>query len=420
MPARFRDPQLEGPSPLSLPAVKPTPVIRKVLLHVRDSMRTAINSFGLGREYPYRPSYDPDASVLPEDLSNYSRPPDGVVPSPERPQLQPPWPFKNMSIFRLMQWMNTGNNQKSAGEVNRLINDVISAEDFSPTDLKGFMAQRENRRFDQSKASPDFSSKDGWTEVDVDIQVPTGVKNAPAIPFTIKGLHRRRLVDVIKAAFSEKAAEKFHLTPFKRFWKSPVTGNEERVYDEVYTSDAWLDAHAKLQKQPAEPGCQLERTIAGLMFWSDSTHLTNFGTAKVWPLYLYFANLSKYIRAKPTSGACHHIAYIPQVSYFDISCSVICSYVTSSLTASKILSKRAQKNVLGEPRPPFSPTAAVNLCIKFGAYCLMMSSWLHTNMGSSFVVQMEFHGKCTLAYLLIRRIILKSELSADLTYLFSV
>ena len=318
MPARFRDPQLEGPSPLSLPAVKPTPVIRKVLLHVCDSIRMAINSFGLGREYPYWPSYDPDASVLPEDLSNYSRPPDGVVPSPERPQLQPPWPFKNMSIFRLMQWMNTSNNQKSAGEVNRLINDVISAEDFSPTDLKGFMAQRENRRFDQSKASPDFSSKDGWTEVDVDIQVPTGVKNAPAIPFTIKGLHRRRLVDVIKAAFSEKAAEKFHLTPFKRFWKSPVTGNEERVYDEVYTSDAWLDAHAKLQKQPAEPGCQLERTIAGLMFWSDSTHLTNFGTAKVWPLYLYFANLSKYIRAKPTSGACHHIAYIPQVSYFDM------------------------------------------------------------------------------------------------------
>jgi hypothetical protein len=37
-------------------------------------------------------------------------------------------------------------------------------------------------------------------------------------------------------------------------------------------------------------------------------------------------------------------------------------------------------------------------------------------MGSSFVVQMESHGECTLAYLLIRRIILKSELSADMTY----
>jgi len=36
-------------------------------------------------------------------------------------------------------------------------------------------------------------------------------------------------------------------------------------------------------------------------------------------------------------------------------------------------------------------------------------------MGSPFVVQMEFYGECTLAYLLIRQIILKSELLADLT-----
>ncbi|KAJ7764935.1 hypothetical protein B0H16DRAFT_432430 [Mycena metata] len=49
------------------------------------------------------------------------------------------------------------------------------------------------------------------------------------------------------------------------------------------------------------------------MWWSDSTHLANFGTAKAWPLYLYFANLSKYTRARPTSGACHHVAYFPSL-----------------------------------------------------------------------------------------------------------
>ncbi|KAJ7241205.1 hypothetical protein B0H12DRAFT_1074566 [Mycena haematopus] len=37
-----------------------------------------------------------------------------------------------------------------------------------------------------------------------------------------------------------------------------------RVYDELYTSDAWSPAHDLLQKQPAEAGCKLERIIAGL------------------------------------------------------------------------------------------------------------------------------------------------------------
>jgi hypothetical protein len=79
-----------------------------------------------------------------------------------------------------------------------------------------------------------------------------------------------------------------------------------------------------LQKQQNEPECTLEKVVLGLMFWSDSTHLANFGTAKVWPIYLQFANLSKYIRCKPTSGASHHVAYIPSVSItFLVDCSLL-------------------------------------------------------------------------------------------------
>jgi Plavaka transposase len=93
----------------------------------------------------------------------------------------------------------------------------------------------------------------------------------------------------------------------------PETKVETRVFNEAFTSDSWIEAHDGLQKQCNEPGCQLEKVIAGLMFWSDSTHLASFGTAKVWPLYMYFGNLSKYIQAQPNSGACHHVAYIPSV-----------------------------------------------------------------------------------------------------------
>jgi hypothetical protein len=49
------------------------------------------------------------------------------------------------------------------------------------------------------------------------------------------------------------------------------------------------------------------------MVASDETHLTDFGNAKAWPIYLMLGNLSKYIRSQPNSGAIHHLAYIPSV-----------------------------------------------------------------------------------------------------------
>ena len=74
-----------------------------------------------------------------------------------------------------------------------------------------------------------------------------------------------------------------------------MTGQEQCLYDELYTSDAWNEAHDALQKQRCNDGCKLERVIAGLMFWSDATHLTQFGSASTWPVYLFFGNQSKYL-----------------------------------------------------------------------------------------------------------------------------
>ena len=75
------------------------------------------------------------------------------------------------------------------------------------------------------------------------------------------------------------------------------------------------DAYEELQRQVPEPNCELERIVCGLMFYSDSTHLANFGDASLWSLYMYFGNQSKYVRACPTSGSCHHVAYIPKVCH---------------------------------------------------------------------------------------------------------
>ncbi|KIN98947.1 hypothetical protein M404DRAFT_156535 [Pisolithus tinctorius Marx 270] len=172
------------------------------------------------------------------------------------------------------------------------------------------------KRFDTSEATlapDDIFQQDNWKETAVDILVPTREHDANGNGriFTIPGVLYCRLVTVIRSAFAEDTAKWFHLTPFKRVWKSTTTGREQRLYDELYTSDAWNKAHDELQKESRNDGCKLERVIAGLMFWSDATHLAHFGDASAWPIYLFFGNQSKYMRACPNSRACHPIVFMP-------------------------------------------------------------------------------------------------------------
>ncbi|TBU36183.1 hypothetical protein BD309DRAFT_1024558 [Dichomitus squalens] len=73
--------------------------------------------------------------------------------------------------------------------------------------------------------------------------------------------------------------------------------------------------HEDLQRQPRNPedAPDVEYVVAGILVYSDSTHLANFGTASLWPMYAYFANLSKYLRFKPSIFAAHHLAYVPSL-----------------------------------------------------------------------------------------------------------
>lgn len=118
-------------------------------------------------------------------------------------------------------------------------------------------------------------------------------------------------MDVIVSAFQSTAFLDFHLKGFKEMW-DPGNGDQpERVYGEVYSSDIYLGMEDEISLTPDPNG--LETIIAPCMLYSDSTHLTNFGTAALWPIYLLFGLLSKYVRARPTSGASHHLVYMPTV-----------------------------------------------------------------------------------------------------------
>ena len=309
-PARFRDILPEPPIPV--------PQLPVVYLMVTNPLTTALNAFGLFRHYLFHPSHDPDSVVNPSDLSNLGTcapPPPSSKSNEANPG--PPWPFSNMSVWRLMQWMNSRSRSKSEGEVNRLVNNVLSAPDFRTEDLQNFSACRENGHLDTAnKASP---LGDNFQVASITIQVPTGEScdSESSRSYSVPGLHYQKLLNVIKAAFRNPLSSHFHLTPFSLMHKSPITGAKQRVYGELYNSDAFIKEHHRVQNcshpPPDDPKCKLEKVITALMFWSDSTHLTNFGTAKLWPIYLFFGNLSKYIRSRPSSGACNHLAYIPSV-----------------------------------------------------------------------------------------------------------
>jgi len=225
-------------------------------------------------------------------------------------------PFLNATVYRLMSWFYSGSNQKSVAELDHLVKEVILQEDFDVSDLKDFSAARELRRLDTMEDEAAFSGEAGWRESSVKIPLPVDkqkLKESTALKFEIPGVWHHDLLEVICTAFQDTKAQFYHLTPFRLFWKPTPDSEPERVITDLYNSDAFLQEHESLQQQPRELGCDLERVVAAIMVWSDSTHLANFGQASLWPIYLFLGNQSKYQRAKPSQFAAHHLAYIPSV-----------------------------------------------------------------------------------------------------------
>ncbi len=326
LPKRFRDilPEPPAPAPIgpSNQAVEPHP-IRRVILIVRDRLVTAANSFGIWRDYPNRPSTDPDALLTLKDLSNthnncnsfsQTAPPSDKLVTSQTPF----WPFSNPTIHSVMQWLNNGHVMKSEAETTKFVHDVILSPTFHPADLARFDAHRENQRLDKALSISALRSQ--FIESSVDILVPSGERNTEPKKFAVPGFLHRKLTSVIREAFENSLAHMYHFSPFKLFQKSPISDEDERIYGEIFTSDAFFTAAEEVQRHapvpPDDPDCKREKVVAALMFSSDATMLADFGTAKAWPIYLMLGNLSKYIRAQPDSGAMHHLAYIPSVSSF--------------------------------------------------------------------------------------------------------
>jgi hypothetical protein len=125
--------------------------------------------------------------------------------------------------------MNSGSHQKSEGEVMRLIKDVIQAEDFNLEDLNRFSVRKNLRLLDNNNRKENIKFPDDWLETDITLDIPTRSKEDPFTTFSIPGFHYRPLVAVIRSAFADIQASAYHLFPFRRIWKDPLDGHQERV-----------------------------------------------------------------------------------------------------------------------------------------------------------------------------------------------
>ncbi|KAF9565462.1 hypothetical protein CPC08DRAFT_629854 [Agrocybe pediades] len=161
------------------------------------------------------------------------------------------------------------------------------------------------------------SGNDGWKTSTVKIPLPAerhkNLSEHTAPVLEVPNVLHRSLVATIKSVFQDSDSSSFHFSPFRLFWKATPASPPERVIAELYNSEAFIEEHTKIQKQPPEPGPQYKTAIAAMTLWSDSTHLANFGTASLWPIYMFFGNESKYSRAKPSKFSAQHIAYLPSL-----------------------------------------------------------------------------------------------------------
>jgi hypothetical protein len=284
---------------------------------------TTRNTFGLYREYygNTAPAHDPEEHLTLDHLSDDPETTEHLVTVQPQDAPNPFYPFPNENSFLLGNWYWNHGVRKSRESFKELLS-IVGHPEYHPEDVRHTKWDKidvklATNNFDSLDEDSEWMDEDaGWNKTPVSIQVPFPRRaNEPGShDYFVGDLYHRSLVSVIREKLANPQDDQnFHYDPFKLFWKPTNASTSVRVHGELYTSPAYLDAHRELQESPREPGCDLSRVIVAMMFWSDATHLTSFGDAKLWPCYLFFGNESKYNRCKPTSRLCNHVAYFQTV-----------------------------------------------------------------------------------------------------------
>jgi Plavaka transposase len=335
MPLRYRQyedvlPQPPPSVPLSHTAPPPGPNPPENPTHASTGtptslrgppFRTAKNAFGLVRQFfsSIPPSHDPEEAVTLQDMSSVPAVAPAEPDTPCAPHDLAFHPYPNQSSFELGHWYWNGGVQKSHKDFKELI-DIVGDSHFDPDDVRSTPWDRINSTLGTSRDDDEeneWEDEDaGWRKTEVTIQVPFSRTTAQpgSRSYMAADLYHRPLISVIREKLSNvQDDELFHYEPYELRWNASHLPREVHIHGELYASPAYMHTHRELQESPGEPGCDLPRVVVALMFWSDATHLTTFGNARLWPVYMYFGNESKYRCCKPSCHLGNHVAYFQKV-----------------------------------------------------------------------------------------------------------
>ncbi|KAL0565335.1 hypothetical protein V5O48_016689 [Marasmius crinis-equi] len=274
---------------------------------------------------PVFPS-EPNNADIKNELNEPSRSQDVFGRTSEKRQEAPKSdyaPFPNQTHYRLIKWHCDSERSQSLNHLDNLLDDIFHQPDFELKHLDGFHAHTAAALMDKEISSTKsaglpFQSYEGSIDDTVDIPLPRArydIDEDRAPTVTVKNVHHRNLHDVIQAEMQKPHAAQFQLKPYKLYWK-PSNGPVQCVYRESYTSDRMLEFEMEIMtkvKSLPEGMIQHEIGIVAIALYSDSTMLTNFSDASMWPAYFTFMNWSKYSRLKPHACAMNHLIYSPSL-----------------------------------------------------------------------------------------------------------
>ncbi|KIM65445.1 hypothetical protein SCLCIDRAFT_22648 [Scleroderma citrinum Foug A] len=197
-------------------------------------------------------------------------------------------PYPNETSLLLGDWYWNEGHQKSQSSFRKLL-DIIGHPEYRPEDVQNTNWTAIDQKLGSSSIGDETGTDcewldvdSGWKKSDICICIPfhrrTG--NPGSKEYVVKDFHYRSLVEIIRENLC---------------WHPPHKTRDVRVYGELYASESFLAAHCQLQDSPPENGY--------------ATHLTAFGMAKLWPLYVYMGNELKYMCCRPLSNLCSHAAY---------------------------------------------------------------------------------------------------------------
>lgn len=127
--------------------------------------------------------------------------PSNPMPTPANP-IANFFLFLHSSVFRLMWWLYSSTHLTLA-HLDRLVHNVLLADNFDIEAYRNFSADKEVKRLDRAESSP-LRTAAGWTKSKVTLSLPCAGRSyhseAEAPQYVVNGVYHRDLVDIMTSS----------------------------------------------------------------------------------------------------------------------------------------------------------------------------------------------------------------------------